>query len=545
MWIPDRVRRLLTSLLRQRWKLLLLLLVFVTVQTTIATAGDPLVLKWLVDSLQQGDMHRFEIIGVCAVIFFTAMRVMDYLYSIFKVKVRLALMSDYTKQYAELYFDQPYNSIREKGDGYYTGRIYDESKELAGALDTVIGIYKSIVGFISALAVCVWLSWQLALAVSLIVPVLLIISKRYSGRISNSSSEVQETEGQLRTTLSQVVGSFKLYNTMRRALLPHSALSDALSKNVQSRLTLTKHTAIFALISGILLSYAEMAVLLGSGIAVISGGLTIGGLFSFMGAYWRAVSGAQSLIELTPQLATMNGVAARLEEFKMLASCKNDRECYQDNATIVLDRAAAQLDEKRMLCGISFSLIPGDRMLISGPNGTGKSTLVDLICGLKDPISGAAHLPGKGRISCQFTDPAFFPGTVFENVAEIAGVRGAENWLELVGISGLRNSNPTLLSAGEQRKLQIAMALAQDADLYIFDEPLANLDERSKDTLFTLILKKTVEKTLVVVLHGDRERQSEFNVHFTLDSNSLADVRTVMPEDRANPESRLVECTYR
>ena len=67
------------------------------------------------------------------------------------------------------------------------------------------------------------------------------------------------------------------------------------------------------------------------------------------------------------------------------------------------------------------------------------------------------------------------------------------------------------LSAGQQQKLAISLALSQEADLYVIDEPLANLDPESRDTAINLILERTKEKTLVLVMHGSEEYHKLFD----------------------------------
>jgi len=61
------------------------------------------------------------------------------------------------------------------------------------------------------------------------------------------------------------------------------------------------------------------------------------------------------------------------------------------------------------------------------------------------------------------------------------------------------------LSAGQQQKLALALALSREADLYIVDEPLANLDPQSRDTAINLILERTKGKSLILVMHGSEQ----------------------------------------
>jgi ABC-type multidrug transport system ATPase subunit len=75
------------------------------------------------------------------------------------------------------------------------------------------------------------------------------------------------------------------------------------------------------------------------------------------------------------------------------------------------------------------------------------------------------------------------------------------------------------LSAGQQQKLALSLALSHDADLYIIDEPLANLDPESRDTAIKLILERTKDKTLILVMHGSEEYHQLFDRVIKIDSN--------------------------
>src|SRR4030095_988370 len=67
------------------------------------------------------------------------------------------------------------------------------------------------------------------------------------------------------------------------------------------------------------------------------------------------------------------------------------------------------------------------------------------------------------------------------------------------------------LSAGQQQKLALSLALSKNADLYIIDEPVANLHPESRDTASNLILERTREKNLILVMHGAEEYHKRFD----------------------------------
>lgn len=494
--------------MQQHFRPMLMLFGFATVQTIFITVGDPLLIKWLIDTIGSGDMQLFIVVACAALLFYTLTRILDYFYIIMKARIRMAVMASFCENAAGIYFRQPYIETREHDKGYYSGRILDESQEIAGLLDTVLNVYRALLGFISALAVCLWLSWQLALAISCVVPLLLYVSRRYGTRIGQSSIEVQQTEAELRDTVGQVIGSYKLSNLSPTVTLPFRALEIMLQRNIKAQLGITRLSALFTTVSGLTLSYAEMAVLLSAGFQVIRGQLTVGGLFAFMSAYWRAVQSVQSLIDLTPQLARLDGIAQRLEEF--VASAQPlDASMADSSSNISLQAVGFSFSGKYLFSDLDLQLDSGQRLLIVGANGSGKSSLIDLLCDFLPVGQGKALLPSRNLISCQFTSTDFFPGTVRDNMTAMAGEQ-ATLWLQRCDLEAVAEQYPFLLSSGQQRKLQIAMTLAKNAEYYFFDEPLSNLDEASRQRFFDLILEHTAGKALIVVMHGE----DKFHRHF-------------------------------
>jgi putative ABC transport system ATP-binding protein len=171
--------------------------------------------------------------------------------------------------------------------------------------------------------------------------------------------------------------------------------------------------------------------------------------------------------------------------------------------------------------------IPAGRVVvITGASGSGKSTLLGLIAGLDAPSTGQilidgvditklsednlARLRGE-RIGFVFQFFHLLPSlTALENVLvpiEIAGRpdprRRADALLEEVGLTERRHHYPSQLSGGEQQRIAIARALANDPSILLADEPTGNLDSRTGRHIIDLLLKvhRTRNTTLVLVTH--------------------------------------------
>lgn len=142
--------------------------------------------------------------------------------------------------------------------------------------------------------------------------------------------------------------------------------------------------------------------------------------------------------------------------------------------------------DKPALDNISFSVCRGDFLVISGANGSGKSVLMHLIANLDSPSSGTIELY-KHRVGLVFqnAEAQILGDTVIEDVCfgprnlgqdKQTAYSTAQNALEKTGLTGKEDFPARSLSGGEKRRLAVAGILAMDADIFIFDEPFANLD---------------------------------------------------------------------
>jgi cobalt/nickel transport system ATP-binding protein len=174
-------------------------------------------------------------------------------------------------------------------------------------------------------------------------------------------------------------------------------------------------------------------------------------------------------------------------------------------------------DGHQALCGLSFTLAPGERVALIGPNGAGKSTLLLHLNGLlpdrpaADPaitVDGLplveANLPEvRRRVGLLFQDPddQLFCPTVWEDVAfgpRQLGIREPElsqrvsDSLLQVGLAGFEERLPHHLSRGEKRRVCLAGLLACDARLLVLDEPTSDLDPRGRRELMALLMRLDV-----------------------------------------------------
>ncbi|MFN3996449.1 metal ABC transporter ATP-binding protein [Algoriphagus sp.] len=196
-----------------------------------------------------------------------------------------------------------------------------------------------------------------------------------------------------------------------------------------------------------------------------------------------------------------------------------------ENPILEIHDLTVSYDQNPVLWNVDLSLPSGKLVGILGPNGAGKSTLIKAIMGLITPTSGFVKVFYKplndvrARISYVPQRESVdwnFPASVLDVV--MMGTYGklglfrrpgkkqkelAMRSLEQVGMSGFVGRQISELSGGQQQRVFIARALAQEADLYLMDEPFAGVDMSTETAIFQLLQEMTAAGKTVIVVHHD------------------------------------------
>lgn len=175
-----------------------------------------------------------------------------------------------------------------------------------------------------------------------------------------------------------------------------------------------------------------------------------------------------------------------------------------------------------------LDLVVTDRefLVVVGPSGCGKTTMLRLIAGLETPDSGNMSLngnvlngtPAKDRdIAMVFQSPALFPHlTVAENIgfglmlrkfAKTEIAQRVNEAAEMLGLTALLNRKPETLSGGECQRVALGRAMVRKPKVFLFDEPLSNLDAPMRAQLRKEIkkLRERVDATFLYVTHDQAE----------------------------------------
>ncbi|HJT56400.1 MAG TPA: ABC transporter ATP-binding protein, partial [Ktedonobacteraceae bacterium] len=182
------------------------------------------------------------------------------------------------------------------------------------------------------------------------------------------------------------------------------------------------------------------------------------------------------------------------------------------------------------LQGLDLEVVPGEMMAIVGASGSGKSTLLNILSGLDIPSAGRGIVDGNDLTRLTEAQRIVYRRYIVGHIWQQSGrnlmpelsaaanielpqllggapsgkrTRHAGELLELVGLAGMGKKRPDQLSGGEQQRVAIAVALANDPVLLLADEPTGELDSVTASEIFTLLrsLNEKLGLTIITVTH--------------------------------------------
>ena len=193
---------------------------------------------------------------------------------------------------------------------------------------------------------------------------------------------------------------------------------------------------------------------------------------------------------------------------------------------VFLRKAVKRYGPHLAVHGIDLDIHDGEFVVLVGPSGCGKSTTLRMIAGLEEITDGEIEIGGRvvndlppreRNISMVFQNYALYPHmTVRENLGfslqiakrpEAEITRHVNEAAAILGLQDLLNRKPAQLSGGQRQRVAMGRAIVRDPDVFLFDEPLSNLDAKLRTQMRVEIKKlhRKLESTIIYVTHDQVE----------------------------------------
>lgn len=185
-----------------------------------------------------------------------------------------------------------------------------------------------------------------------------------------------------------------------------------------------------------------------------------------------------------------------------------------------------QINECEILDEISFSIHAGEKVGIIGENGTGKSTLLDILMGMKPYAKGEILWQSSLKKAILYQTSQFPPHIKVKEVLQLFYRLNSQSLTlsELQTICSIDNTSQFIheLSGGQKRMLDVALVLSKTPDFLILDEPTNHLDEKTKSKFWKAIQTFLKPKTsILIIMHDFKELKSFCDRIYMLENGKL------------------------
>ncbi|MEF8852363.1 MAG: sn-glycerol-3-phosphate ABC transporter ATP-binding protein UgpC [Haloarculaceae archaeon] len=218
-------------------------------------------------------------------------------------------------------------------------------------------------------------------------------------------------------------------------------------------------------------------------------------------------------------------------------------------------------DEGRILAvdGVSLEVEDGEFVTIVGPSGSGKSTLLRMVAGLEDITEGTMKIgdrvindvqPQDRGVAMVFQNYALYPHMtarknmsyglkLTSNLSDDEVAERVEEAAEMMGIEDQLDKKPGSLSGGQQQRVATGRAIVRDPEVFLFDEPLSNLDAKLRVHMRTELqrIQEELGTTSIYVTHDQEEAMTMSDRIVVLDAGQIQQVGT--PEEIYNEPANL------
>ncbi len=384
---------------------------------------------------------------------------------------------------------------------------------------------------IGMVGVMLWLHWQLTLLALVIIPLFWWRTTTLSRRIKDASRKQRQREGAMAATAAESIGAIKVIKALSLERFFADAFSSQNQKDFKEAVKGKRLMASLERSVDVFIAIGTALVLWYGVRLVLRGALTPGDLLVFLTYLKSAFKPVKDFAKYTGRLSKAAASGERILDLLNRVPEVRDRPDAEPaprfHGAVCFEHVSFEYEPGQpMLKDIDFEVSPGQRVVLVGPSGNGKSTLMNLLLRLYDPSQGRITIDGhdiractleslRAQLGVVLQDSLLFAASVRDNIAY--GAPGATN-AQIEAVARLANAHEFIvalpqgydtilsergatLSGGQRQRLAIARAAIRQAPILILDEPTVGLDEQNERAVIEALRRLAAHRTTFLVTH--------------------------------------------
>lgn len=510
----------------------LYMLMFVVIISGVLQAVVPLSIKLLTDDfITKQNLKGFIIAGIsffCLVILSTFS---IYSFYVFGGKLEYQVSKEIRKSVFEKIEKFSITNIKKYETGELISRLTSDVQKLSEVFSWgVIDASYSIIVLLISIFVMLYLSYTLTLMLFLMLPVIYIVTLLFQKNILKFQRKVRDYNSKMIRSYTESLSYIK---TIKALGIEDKKKNEFLYFNEKYRKNNLKSILISAIYVPAVMFVASIGVGFAfnfSSISVMKNVMTYGAFLSFLTYSFQIFEPFKMLAQIFTDLKSAQASAERVfqilyEEDEILEKKEID---FNFNGNINFENVSFHYfdDDKLILKDFNFEIKKGESVAFIGSTGSGKSTIVNLICKFYDPTSGDIYLDGinyknidktclYNNLGYVLQQPQLFSISIKENIKfgnedatdeeimDICNLLGIDEFISKLpdGIDTVIGETGYNISSGQKQLISFARALIKNPKLLILDEATSSIDTETEKIIQNKMKDILEGKTSIIVAH--------------------------------------------
>ncbi|MEV0905698.1 ABC transporter ATP-binding protein [Streptomyces hokutonensis] len=396
----------------------------------------------------------------------------------------------------------------------------------------VVGTASAIFSALFYAAAAFWLRWDLAAATFVLAPLFWLAARRFSGSIKDVSRAGRVADGAITSVVEESLGNIVLTQAYGRRDAERRRLNEEASAWFRASVRSTRLNEAYEQLVSVIETVCVLAVIGIGAWEISTGRMTLGQLLAFsafLGYLYPPVRGlAQLGLTITAATAGAERLIEILDVRPSVADPSHGKEFGRPDGTVELRDISFSYPgaDRPALEGLSFTVNPGELVIVTGPSGAGKSTVSKMLLRFYDPDAGEVLLDGvplrdlplarlreyvtllpqetlvlhdtvRANIACGR------PGASEQAITDAAIAADAHEFILRLpdGYDTKVDPNSARLSGGQLQRLAIARAILRDAPVLVLDEPTTGLDSMAARRVVKPLRRLMAGRTTIMITH--------------------------------------------